>query len=220
MAPKKAVIFGASGLVGTNLLLALIRDKRYGLITIFLRKSMSTRHLKVKEIITDLTDENKIRESLQCDEIYCCLGSTIKKAGSEEAFRKVDFDLPVMIGKLAAEKNINSFLVISSLGADAKSSNFYLKTKGEMEQALMKMNLKNLKIFRPSMLLGPRSESRPMESIGKVVMKSLSFLFVGGLKKYKAIEASKVAEVMIFAANSDDSKMIYESDEIASSLVH
>jgi len=214
MVSKKAVIFGASGLVGSHVLSALIRDNRYSNITIFLRKSMSTRHLKVKEVITDLHDLKKIRESLECDEIYCCLGSTIKKAGSEEAFRKVDFELPVMLGTLAAEKNIDHFLVVSSLGADANSSNFYLKTKGEMEKALMQMNLKVLNIFRPSMLLGPRSESRPLESIGKVIMKSLGFLFVGGFKKYKAIDAGKVAEAMILAANSNDSKMIYESEEM------
>lgn len=219
MSPKNAVIFGASGLIGSYLLHALILDERYSHITIFVRKRLPVKHLKIKEIIIDLTDENKIKELLQGDEIYCCLGSTIKKAGSEEAFRKVDFDLPVMLGNLAVEKNINSFLVVSSLGADPKSSNFYLKTKGEMEQALMNLNLKNLKIFRPSMLLGPRSESRPMESIGKVVMKSLGFLFVGGLKKYKAIEASTVAEAMIFAANSTDTKVIYESDDIAGSLI-
>ncbi len=214
MVSKKAVIFGASGLVGKNILHALIRDKRYSHITIFLRKSISTRHLKVKEIITDLHDVDTIRESLQCDEIYCCLGSTIKKAGSEEAFKKVDFDLAVMVGELAVNKNIAHFLVVSSLGADANSSNFYLKTKGEMENALIQMNIPGLKIFRPSMLLGPRSESRPLESIGKVVMKSLSFLFIGRLKKYKAIEAKTVAAAMIAAANSEDKKMIFESNEM------
>lgn len=213
---KHAVIFGASGLIGSLLLQELIRDNRYEKITIFLRKTMSTRHLKVKEIIIDMHNSKQIGELLGGDEIFCCLGTTIKKAGTQEAFRKVDFELPVMIGELAKLKNIENLMVVSSLGADAKSGNFYLKTKGEMENALLKMKFKNLKIFRPSMLLGSRSESRPMETIGKALMKSLGFLFVGGLKKYKAIEAKTVAQAMILAANSPSNQQFFESDQIES----
>ncbi|MBL0342547.1 MAG: hypothetical protein IPP71_17585 [Bacteroidetes bacterium] len=149
------------------------------------------------------------------DEIFCCLGTTIKKARTHEAFRKVDFELPLEIGLLAKQKGIQNLLVISSLGADPKSSNFYLKTKGEMEQALMELHLSGLKIFRPSMLLGPRSESRPAEAAGQILMNALSLLFIGPLRKYKAIPATTVALSMIKVANSSDSKITYESEEMA-----
>ncbi len=105
-------------------------------------------------------------------------------------------------------------LVVSSLGADAKSSNFYLRTKGEMEQSLLSMGIKSLHFFRPSMLLGTRDESRPAETFGKIAMQAFSFLFIGGLKKYKAIHAHTVAKAMVKVANNAYADEIYESEEI------
>jgi uncharacterized protein YbjT (DUF2867 family) len=216
MTSKNAVVFGASGLIGSLLLKELIRDNRYSTITLFLRKSLSTQHLKVKEIVGDFSNPEKLMNDLSGDDVFCCLGTTIKKAGSQDAFRKIDYELPVLIGNVAKKKAIENLFVVSSLGADPTSSNFYLKTKGEMETTLTQMNFKGLKFFRPSMLLGDRSESRPMETLGKVIMKGLGFLFVGGLKKYKAIHAKTVALCMIKAANTPGSKTVFESDEIES----
>lgn len=218
MKTKTAIIFGSSGLVGNYLLKELLNDKRYSQITIFVRKPVNIKHMKVKELVVDLYDAQKISELLDGDEVYCCLGTTIKIAGTQEAFRKVDFDLPIMIGTLVKQKGISKLLVVSSLGANPDSNNFYLRTKGEMEQALLNLNIPELKIFRPSMLLGDRKEVRTAEATGKFLMKYLSFAFIGSLRKYKAIHASTVASCMIKAANSDSSKSIYESDELQTYL--
>ena len=146
--------------------------------------------------------------------MFCCLGTTIAAAGSKEAFRKIDFDLPVKIAEEASKNNIFSFLIISSLGADTKSSNFYYKTKGEMEKTIQKFSFRKISILRPSMLLGGRKEFRLGEIIGKELMRALSFVFVGSLKKYKAIHAQNVAKAMVEIANNDFGKTIFESDEI------
>lgn len=211
---KTAVLFGATGLIGSEVLELLIKDERYSHIQLFSRKSIQTRSPKVTEIITGFESRELLESYMAGDEIYCCLGSTIRKAGNQEAFRKVDYNLPVMIGTLAKKKGIQKMLVVSSLGADAKSSNFYLRTKGEMEQSLLSLGIKQLHFFRPSMLLGTRDESRPAETLGKIAMQVFSFLFIGRLKKYKAIHAHTVAMAMIQVANAAHADDVYESDDI------
>ncbi len=214
MTLKTAIIFGATGLIGSHVLRELINDDRYSQIILFSRKSINTGNSKVREIITGFESKQLLENHMNGDEIYCCLGTTIRKAKSREAFRKVDYDLPVMIGVAAKKNNIPKMLVVSSLGADATTSNFYLRTKGEMEQTLRSLGVASLHFFRPSMLLGKRDESRPAETIGKTLMNTFSFLFVGGLKKYKAIHADTVARAMIAVANSPLAEEIYESDDI------
>ena len=215
MTSKTAILFGATGLIGSYVLQELLKDERYERIILFSRKSLHTGSHKVIEIITGFEDKEIIENHLYGDEIYCCLGTTIRKAGNQEAFRKVDYSLPLMIGVAAKKNGIRKMLVVSSLGADAQSSNFYLRTKGEMEQSLKSLSIPSLHFFRPSMLLGPRTESRPAETIGKIAMEAISFLFIGGLKKYKAIPAHTVAKAMISVANAIQPDDVYESDEIA-----
>jgi len=215
MAPKTAILFGASGLIGNYVLQELIKDDRYSQIVLFSRKLLHPGSSKVVEIITSFEDKALLENNLNGDEIYCCLGTTIAKAGNQPAFRKVDYDLPVAIGVAAKKKGITKMLVVSSLGAEATSSNFYLRTKGEMEQSLKSLGLLSLHFFRPSMLLGSRKESRPAETVGKIAMRALSFLFVGGLRKYKAIHAYTVAKAMIAVANSKHTEEVYDSEEIA-----
>ena len=214
MNAKTAILFGATGLIGSHVLQELLKDERYSHILLFSRKSIHTGSSKVIEIITGFEDKEILESNLHVDEIFCCLGTTIAKAKSKEAFRKVDYDLPVMIGVAAKKNGVTKMMVVSSLGADAQSNNFYLRTKGEMEQSLRSLALPSLHFFRPSMLLGSRNESRPAETIGKFAMQALSFLFVGGLKKYKAISAHSVAKAMINVANANHPDDVYESDEI------
>lgn len=213
---KTAIVVGATGLIGSYLIRALAENPHYSRIKILTRKPTGFSHPKIEEQLTGFQNRGELANLIKGDEVFCCLGTTIKKAGSQDAFRKVDFELPVLIGKIATENKILKMLVVSSLGADAGSSNFYLRTKGEMEKALADMNFPSLKIFRPSMLLGPRAESRPGEAIGKVVMQAFSWMFIGGLRKYKAIHAKNVALAMIKVANSNDSTSIFESDAIES----
>ena len=202
-------------MIGRHVLQELIKDNRYSQIVLYSRKLLHPGSNKVLEIITSFEDKELLENNLNGDEIFCCLGTTLAKAGNRKAFRKVDYDLPVMIAVAAKKKGISKMLVVSSLGADATSGNFYLRTKGEMEQSVRSMGIASLHFFRPSMLLGSRKESRPAETVGKIVMQALSFLMVGGLKKYKAIHAGTVARAMINVANSTTPDEIYESDEIA-----
>jgi uncharacterized protein YbjT (DUF2867 family) len=154
---------------------------------------------------------------MTADDVFCCLGTTIGVAGSQENFRKVDFDYPLQVAEICLKNGAQQFLLVSAMGANAASSIFYNKVKGEIENAIDKLNYSSLQIFQPSLLLGNRKEVRVGELIGKVVMKGLGFLFIGPIKKYKAIEAETVAKAMVKAAlQAKKEKRVFQSDEIAS----
>ncbi|WP_028979968.1 NAD(P)H-binding protein [Sporocytophaga myxococcoides] len=215
---KTALVFGATGLVGTELVKVLNKDDRYNEIKIFGRHSSGFADGKVKEIITELSNKSLLVTEMTGDDIYCCLGTTIKKARTKEAFRKVDLGFPKLIAEVASAKNISKMIVISSIGASSHTSNFYLKTKGEMEEALNEILKDKVYFLRPSFLLGNRSESRPGEQAGKFLMKLVGPLFRGKMKKYRAIEAHSVAEAMVYIANMSGEKHVFESDEIVDLL--
>ena len=211
---KIAAIFGATGLVGSNLLNLLRDNPDYIKMLVFNRKSQLYKHDKIEEILVDWKDSEMIKNQLIADEIFCCVGTTIKKAGSKKAFREVDLDIPVKLAKIAENNKVKKLLIVSSVGADAKSKNFYLQTKGIMEEEVLKHNVPNIHFFRPSMLLGKRNEFRAGEEAGKLFMRLLNPLMFGTLKKYKAIPASVVAKAMINVAKNTDAKIIYNSDEL------
>lgn len=211
---KTAIVFGSTGLVGHILLKKLCESETYSEVTSFSRKSAGFNSPLLREVVNSLVAPDEIADQLKGDDLYCCLGTTIKKAGSKEAFRKTDMELPVKLAQIAGVNQVRKFIVISSIGADAKSSNFYLRTKGEMEKQLLETNVPDIVIVRPSMLLGNRGERRLGEEIGKVVMKVLTPVMVGRWKKYRAIHAETVANAMIHLANSDENQEIFESDEL------
>ena len=138
----------------------------------------------------------------------------MKKAGSKAIFTTVDFDIPVWLAKTAEKNKINKLLIISSVGANAKSNNFYLATKGKMEQAVSEYRIPNIYFFRPSMLLGERNENRFSEKLTQKIMKATGFLMLGKLKKYKSIPASIVAKSMQTVAKRNYTKYFFESDEL------
>jgi uncharacterized protein YbjT (DUF2867 family) len=208
---KSAIIFGATGLVGNFVLKQLLEDEHYGEVKIFVRKSTGIKHSKLVESIIDFDKLENYRNEIKCDDFFCCLGTTIKTAGSENAFRRVDFDWVKWCAECASENGVKNFLVVSSLGADATSLNFYYRVKGEMEKVVMNLKFEKIVILRPSMLLGKRNELRLAELLGKVVMVGLSFLIPA---KYKAIKAEVVARAMIKSANDERVKGILESDVI------
>jgi uncharacterized protein YbjT (DUF2867 family) len=148
------------------------------------------------------------------DDLFICLGTTIKKAGSVKKMEEIDCDLPVKIAELASTNNVKRIAVVSSLGASASSKNYYLRIKGKMEEGIMKLNFENIAIVRPSMLLGERKEKRTGETVGKIVMKTFKPLLTGKLRKYRAIHGKDVARAMITILQNDPGKNIYESDEI------
>ena len=166
-------------------------------IKIFVRKQLSITHPKLEQCVIDFDAISNYHDLIKGDFLFCCIGTTIKKAGSKEAFIKVDYTYPLEFAKIAKQNGVEKFLLISSIGADSAASNFYLKVKGDIEKALEKLNFEYLVILRPSMLLGDRKEFRFGEAFGKVVMKLFSFAFFGRLKKFKAIEASIVAKSMV-----------------------
>ncbi len=211
---KTAIIVGSTGLIGTHLLERLITDERYGKIVLLSRRRHILESPKIETIITDFSSDQVLKQSIIGDEVFCCLGTTINKAGSKDNFKKIDLHLPLIIAEYAVANKVRGFYLVSSLGASTSTLNFYLKTKGQLEKALQDLNIERLAIFRPSLLLGKRSEHRFGESIGGFVFPMFNPFLLGPLKKYRPIQAHAVAAAMINVANSDRIQSIYESDEI------
>jgi uncharacterized protein YbjT (DUF2867 family) len=196
---KTALILGATGLVGKEVLKQALEDPVYSRIKILVRSPQEIKHPRLEELVIDFRKLEQYENEFAVDHVYCCLGTTIKKAKTKEKFRLVDYEYPLLAARLSKGK-ADKFLVISAQGANPKSPFFYNKTKGKLEKDLIALNLPNLLIFRPSLLLGERKEPRPMEEIAGTIMKVINPLFQGPLKKYAAKNASYVAECMISAA--------------------
>lgn len=216
---KTAIIIGATGLIGNELLHLLLNDSEFEKVKIFVRKPQLITNTKLEQHIVNFDTIENFSSLITGDVCYCCIGTTINTAGSKEAFAKVDYTYPTEFAKTAKNNGIANFLLISSIGANKNSANFYLKVKGDTEYALEQLNFKHLALLRPSMLLGKRTDFRLGETIGKIVMKLFSFAFIGNLKAYKAIEATTVAKAMIvisknmFTNNSAQHQIIL-SDKI------
>ncbi len=212
---KSAVVFGATGLVGKELIKALLDNIDFENVTVVVRKQLALTDPRLKQIkLPDFSKLMDLRDKLKAGIFFCCVGTTIKTAGSKEEFARVDLEIPKNIARLAESLSIPSLVAISSIGADADSSNFYLKTKGEMEKAVREIYHGNLKFVRPSLLMGNRDEFRFGEKVSTVFMKGFGWIFAGPFKKYKGIYASDVAFAMIKISDLPSDKMIYESDEL------
>jgi len=211
----KAILVGATGLCGKHCLEKLLNDTDYQCVEIWVRRPTGIKHNKLDERIIDFDHLESLPDT-DAQHFFCCLGTTIKKAGNQETFYKTDHDYVVSLAKIAQRSGAEKFLYISSIGANALSRNFYLRTKGKVEEDLKKAFTAGLIIFRPSMLLGKRDEFRFAELAGKTFMKVFGFLLIGKIKKYRGINASVVAEAMIRQAKTSN-KMdvsILESDQI------
>ena len=198
---KTALIAGSTGLIGSQLLSDLLKSNYYDKVIAVGRRNLDVQHSKL--IQQEIDFNNILLEQQKIDDVFCCLGTTMKKAGSKDKFRMVDFNYPVSLARYCLNMGARQFLLVSSMGADAKSGIFYNQVKGEVENAVSKLGYGRLDIFRPSLLLGDRGESRVAEDIGKVAMKLFGFLFLGPLKNYKAIDSGKVARAMINFAQED-----------------
>jgi len=212
---KTALIIGSTGLIGSHLLNLLLDSSDYTKVITFVKRDTGIMHKKLTQHIIDFDKPETYKELVVGDDFFCTIGTTIKKAGSKEAFRKVDFEYPRQFAAYALQNKDKQFLIISSLGADSNSGNFYLKTKGEIQDFLKDSKIESVAVLQPSLLLGDRKEFRLGEKIGAFFMKTLSFMFLGNLKKYKAIEAKTVAKAMLTIAQQNNSGFkIYESDVI------
>ncbi len=212
---KTALVLGVSGLVGSELVKILIQQNNYEKIHLLVRRPFESHDSTCEVHVIDFDRLHNYPELFQVTDVFCCLGTTIKKAKSKEAFRIVDYEFPVEAAKLGSVSGIEKFLIITAMGANSKSMIFYNQVKGQVEDTLGKLNIPSVHIFRPSLLLGERIEFRIGEKIAEKASTFLNVLMVGPLRPYKAIEARNVAAAM--AAVADSSKRgeyIYPSHEI------
>jgi uncharacterized protein YbjT (DUF2867 family) len=210
---RTALLVGATGLIGDGLLELLLEDEYYDKVVVLARRRLTFDYPTLVQHIIDFNSLEVSASLVQANDVFCCLGTTIKKAGSREAFRKVDYEYPLKIAELAADHGANQFLIVTALGADPNSTIFYSRIKGEIEQAVSKLPFRCVHIFRPSILVGERREFRLGESMGIALMRFFSFLMVGSWRKYSPIRAEVVAKAMIAAAKTNHpSVSIYESD--------
>lgn len=188
-----ALIAGTTGLVGNLLLDQLLQDKYYEKVIALSRKPLGREHDRMVNLVMDFDNMDSRAQELSADDVFCCLGTTIRQAGSQLAFRKVDYDYPLQLARITRERGAKQFLIVTALGSDKSSSIFYNRVKGEVEEAIGRLDFPGYHIFQPSMLLGDRKDDRAGESVGKAVMKTLDFLIP---RKYKAIQANRVARGM------------------------
>jgi uncharacterized protein YbjT (DUF2867 family) len=204
-----AVVLGATGLIGEQLVQQLLADSAFSKIRILVRRQVKLSHPKLEVQIVNFDNLVEYRSKLgKGDCIFCCIGTTQKKVkGDKIKYRKIDIDIPVNAAKMAKDAGFTNYLLVSAAGANAHVSNFYLRLKGEVEKEIAALNFVSFHAFRPGILLGDRKEFRLGETIGKGVMQAISGLLIGNLKKYKGIEGADVAKAMIAAAKSDGTGM-------------
>lgn len=210
---KKALVFGATGLIGKELINQLIDDSNFSEIIVLARRKPEQEATKIRFFQTDFSEESLNSLDLQPDVIFSCFGTTMKKAKSKENFTAIDFQIPLNVAK-RFENGSREWVLVSSIGANAKSSNFYLQSKGKLEEEILKLNYHKIFILRPSFLLGNREEFRLGEKIGIVFIKILGVILLGPLKKYKGIYDSQLSKAMRKMINNNLESGIYESDQL------
>jgi len=211
---KTAIILGATGLTGTHLLKLLIDDNHYEKIKLFSRKKIEGLPSKVEQFIGNIVELESFRSDFNADVVFCCIGTTLKKSPDKNIYRSIDYGIPTKAAQLSKENKIETFIVISALGATPNSNLFYNKLKGQMEEKVLSYNIKNTFILQPSYIKGDRNENRPLERIYDVLFPLISLFLVGKLQKYKTIKATTIADAMCnLAALKPNIKKI-ESDQI------
>jgi uncharacterized protein YbjT (DUF2867 family) len=208
---KTAIILGATGLTGSILLKKLLKDPVYEKIKLFSRSTADMNSPKIEEHLIDMFQLENHSEAFKADVVFCCIGTTKSKTPDKETYKKIDYGIPVTAAKLAKQNGIETFIVISAMGADANSSIFYNKTKGEMQRDVLSQRIKNTYILQPSLIVGDRDENRFGEKVATFFMKTFGFLIP---KKYKMIKAETIAEAMLALAKKEFPKQQITSDEI------
>ncbi|AQG77971.1 oxidoreductase [Spirosoma montaniterrae] len=207
---KTALLIGATGLIGDLLTHRLVNSSTYDKVKVLARKPLGWQHPHLQEILFDFDHPNGLL--IQADDIFCCLGTTMKKAGSRDAFRKVDYQYPIDIARLGLMNGAQQFAIVTAMGADTESTFYYNRVKGEVERDLAALNYSTLLIFRPSLLLGNRAENRLGERLAEGAMRLFNPLIPA---KYKGVEAAKVANAMFQTTQQGlTGKHIFESDAL------
>ena len=212
---KTALLFGVSGLVGGHLLNQLIKNNNYSKIKLFVRSVPQISDTKIEIIETDFNNLENHNEDIKGDDCFFCIGTTKQNSPDKNEYQRVELEVPKQIAQIAKSNLVNSFIFVSALYANPKSSGNYVRFKGMVEEELKRLNFSKLALMRPSFLMGDRKEKRVGEKIGIFVFKLLSPLLLGPLKKMRPIHSETVAKAMIRAANENLEKNIFESNEIA-----
>ena len=211
---KTALLFGSTGLVGGNVLKQLIDNSIYSKIKVFVRSEIELKSNKLQIIKTDFSNLEHFKEHIKGDDCFFCIGTTKKNSPNQDEYRRIEFDIPKQVARLAKINEVKSFIFVSSISANSKSSSDYLRFKGQVEEEIKNLKFQKIAIMRPSFLMGKRKENRVVEKVGIPIFNFLSPLFLGSLKKMKPINSEIVAKIMIRAANENMQKTVFESDEI------
>lgn len=211
-----SLVIGSTGLVGSHLLHHLLQSPIYDSVRSLVRRKTGQAHAKLTETVVNFDDLESSREVIRADDVFCAIGTTIRNAGSQAAFRRVDFDYAVNAAGIALANGASRFFLISSVGANSTSSVFYTRIKGEVEQTIGRMPFQSVSIFRPSFILGERPDKRPIADAAAEVLKAASFTMVGPFRKYRPIHADTIARAVLRVAEKETPGVrVYESNTIA-----
>ena len=217
MSKKTAVILGSTGMIGGYLLDLVLADEYFSTVRVLVRRPLQKKNDRMEVKLVDFNDAESFKLALEgCDTIFSCIGTTQKNVkGNNELYRKIDFDIPLKAARFGRDAGCTKFILISSVGANSKSGTFYLRLKGELEEAIQKVGLDEVHVMQPSMLLGERTEKRTAEKIMQGTMKLLNPIFRGSIRKYRAIHGKTVAAAMLRLAKKDKPGFYqYTYDEI------
>lgn len=212
---NSALIIGATGLVGGHVLEDLLNDDYFSEVIVLSRKSLNKNHSKLKEILVDFNMLENYAADIKADTVFCCLGTTIKTAGSQEAFKKVDYEYPLRVAEIAKQNGATKYLIITALGSSINSIVFYNRVKGEVEAEISKLNYDAFHILQPSLIIGERAESRTGEGLAQKLSPVYDTLMFGPFSKYKSIKAEQIAKAMVHYAKLNDKGVFkHESGEL------
>ncbi len=215
LSTRTALVAGASGLVGSQVLRLLLEDPAYSRVTVLARRELPLSHKKLEQRIASFDRLAQIADFPRVHDVFCCLGTTMKQAGSPDAFRKVDFTYVVELARVAVRHRAPQFLVVTAVGADPQSRILYSRVKGEAEEAVRRLQFESIQIFRPSLVVGARAQSRPAELVARLLGLLVGWALVGPLSRYRPIKGEALARAMVrVAREAPRGTHVYESKEI------
>ncbi|RXG18054.1 putative NAD(P)-binding protein [Leeuwenhoekiella aestuarii] len=211
---KTAIILGITGLTGNLLAKAVLADSRYDKLISFHRRKSNITHAKLEEHVVDVLELEKYKSLFKGDIVFCCIGTTQSKTSDKETYKQIDYGIPVSAARLCKQNKISQFIAISALGANAESSVFYNKVKGEMERDVLKQNLKETYLLQPALLAGDREEKRTIEKLAIQAFKFFNFFLIGPLKKFQSIKPEALVAAMQYLSFNTYADNKIESDVI------
>lgn len=209
---KKAILIGATGLIGSELLRQLLADSNYSEVMVLSRRKTGVTHVKLKEILLDFDNLTDYKSELIGDVLFSTMGTTIKKAGSQKVQYKIDYTYQYTAARIAADNGIKQLVLLSSAGANAESNVFYSRIKGELDEVVQRLNFNSVAIIRPSMLVGNRKEFRLAEKVFTPIM--YAFSWIPGIRKYRPIKDTIVAKAMINSAHNESGTQLIELEGV------